>query len=415
MRSIIATAFALIVSIGYLSAQDVIICRNGDEITSKVLKISKTEIEYKKWNNQDGPTYTLEKAEVFMIKYQNGDKDVFKETPAAPAQASNEQATNSNEQTAEAPSEPILATPATNNAELIASYNNYNINEVLKSYYEINKIKNNNVVLNTLAITSSSILSTDEIEISIKPIMNTCGEFDIYGQNTGDIIGRSPYFYGFWKYYKYAIIIKNKTSRIMYIDKASCFGTSSKGNNKTFFDPQEYIVTEGGDSGNSATVNLGSVANALGVGGAVGTLANGVTVGGDKGTFSAMTTTYKDNRILTIPPQGTTVLSEDGAKEHPTKRKKYIVTGSYEIIFCEGRTLVSKTSPIKEFTEENSPETRNYMITYSFDNNLHKCTMVNFGVYVKNFVLLNKKNAIETISSINNNSPKVIFSGTHAK
>ena len=79
-------------------AQDIIICRNGDEISSKVLKVSKTEVEYKKWTNQDGPAYTIEKAEVFMIKYQNGDKDVFKEAPAAQTSSAGEETPADSEQ-----------------------------------------------------------------------------------------------------------------------------------------------------------------------------------------------------------------------------------------------------------------------------------------------------------------------------
>lgn len=59
--------------------------KNGEEIQAKVLTINSQEINYLKWNNQNGPTYTIAINEVFMIKYANGEKDVFndkaKETP----------------------------------------------------------------------------------------------------------------------------------------------------------------------------------------------------------------------------------------------------------------------------------------------------------------------------------------------
>jgi len=58
-------------------SQDVIILKNGDEIQSKVTEVLTDIIKYKKWNNQDGPVYSSNKADVFMIKYQNGTKDVF--------------------------------------------------------------------------------------------------------------------------------------------------------------------------------------------------------------------------------------------------------------------------------------------------------------------------------------------------
>lgn len=46
----------------------------------------------------------------------------------------------------------------------------------------------------------------------------------------------------------------------------------------SFFDSRTYTTSTGSNAGASA--NLGSIAGALGVGGAVGTLANGITVGG---------------------------------------------------------------------------------------------------------------------------------------
>ena len=39
-----------------VSAQDIILKKNADEIQAKVLKVSDTQIEYKKWDNLDGPT-----------------------------------------------------------------------------------------------------------------------------------------------------------------------------------------------------------------------------------------------------------------------------------------------------------------------------------------------------------------------
>ena len=62
---------------GAAMAQDVITLKNGDEINGKVTKVTPTEIEYKLASNPDGPTYTKPVAEIFMVKYENGQKDVF--------------------------------------------------------------------------------------------------------------------------------------------------------------------------------------------------------------------------------------------------------------------------------------------------------------------------------------------------
>lgn len=63
-----------------LSAQDVITLKNGDEIQAKVTKVGDNEIEYKKWSNQNGPTYSKPISEIFMIKYENGEKEVYNQT-----------------------------------------------------------------------------------------------------------------------------------------------------------------------------------------------------------------------------------------------------------------------------------------------------------------------------------------------
>lgn len=60
-------------------AQDIITKHNGEEIQVKVINVNDKEINYIKWSNMNGPTYTIPVSEVFMIKYENGEKDVFNE------------------------------------------------------------------------------------------------------------------------------------------------------------------------------------------------------------------------------------------------------------------------------------------------------------------------------------------------
>ena len=60
-------------------SQDIIMLRTGDEIQSKVEEVGIDIIRYHKFDNVSGPIYTIEKSKVFMIKYQNGSKDVFAE------------------------------------------------------------------------------------------------------------------------------------------------------------------------------------------------------------------------------------------------------------------------------------------------------------------------------------------------
>ncbi len=62
---------------GSLFAQDIIVLHSGDEIEAVVQEVSKSEVWYKKYSFQDGPVYSLPVSDIFMIKYPNGEKDMF--------------------------------------------------------------------------------------------------------------------------------------------------------------------------------------------------------------------------------------------------------------------------------------------------------------------------------------------------
>ncbi len=95
-KSILLSIFSILCS-GFLFAQDIIILKTGIEVKSKVLEITQSEIRYKKFENLDGPTISISKADVVMIKYQNGTNDIIStnqpkqetETPQAPSRLNN--------------------------------------------------------------------------------------------------------------------------------------------------------------------------------------------------------------------------------------------------------------------------------------------------------------------------------------
>lgn len=64
-----------------ISAQDVITTKEGDDIQAKILEVTTTEVKYKKYTNLEGPIYVLSKSDVLIIRYENGEKDVFKDSP----------------------------------------------------------------------------------------------------------------------------------------------------------------------------------------------------------------------------------------------------------------------------------------------------------------------------------------------
>jgi len=72
------TLFAFILLFGFKAvAQDVIVLKNGDEIKSLVQEVGTDYVKYKKFDNQTGPVYNIATSEIFMIKYNNGSRDVF--------------------------------------------------------------------------------------------------------------------------------------------------------------------------------------------------------------------------------------------------------------------------------------------------------------------------------------------------
>ena len=59
------------------SSQDYIFKKNGDEIKVKVVEILKSEVKYRKFDNLYGPIYSIDIADVFIIKYENGTRETF--------------------------------------------------------------------------------------------------------------------------------------------------------------------------------------------------------------------------------------------------------------------------------------------------------------------------------------------------
>lgn len=343
-------------------AQDVLTKRNGDELQVKVTKVSADEVEYKKWANPDGPSYVVPKAEVFMIKYQNGDKDVFDPAPAAkPAEAP------------AAPSAPVKATPAADNAALIEEFNR--VNEALFAAQKANrKGKKACEWIGTIAVTKGSVLSSDEIQVSF--FNEEKSSYDTPYDYKGEASGVNDFNE------KFCVKILNKTSQTLYIDKANSFRIEPDGNYHVYYNAQQTTVNQGGATGGG--VNLGAVTGALGIGGVVNTLAGGVSVGGK--SDHAVSTTYADQRVVAIPPHGTMVLSKD--EDILIQEGGFLSGNTHKMIsFSEDFKNASipqlQKGEYKAFDETSSPATKRYMLTYSADPEFKSAKQLEFSLYVK--------------------------------
>ena len=70
-------AVLLLFAMNRAYGQDTIVKTDGNEIKAKVEEVMDTEIKYRKYDNLSGPVYTIKKSDIFMVKYENGSKDVF--------------------------------------------------------------------------------------------------------------------------------------------------------------------------------------------------------------------------------------------------------------------------------------------------------------------------------------------------
>jgi len=80
MKRIFSISFAVgvFISVSYTGyAQDVIVKKDASSILAKVQSISETDVEYKRWDNLEGPTYKISKSSIMSITYQNGATDTF--------------------------------------------------------------------------------------------------------------------------------------------------------------------------------------------------------------------------------------------------------------------------------------------------------------------------------------------------
>jgi len=59
------------------NAQDKIFIKTGSNMEVKILEININDVKYKKYDNLEGPIYTIDKNKINMIIYENGTKDMF--------------------------------------------------------------------------------------------------------------------------------------------------------------------------------------------------------------------------------------------------------------------------------------------------------------------------------------------------
>lgn len=67
-------------------AQDVIVKKDGSTVVCRIVEVTKTEVIYKKWSDQQGSNYTVNQKDLTAIHHENGTKTTFNAAPAAPTE-----------------------------------------------------------------------------------------------------------------------------------------------------------------------------------------------------------------------------------------------------------------------------------------------------------------------------------------
>ena len=66
--------FLLLLCAASVSAQDVIVKKDGSTIVCRVVELTATEITYKKWSDLNGSNYVMDRSLASAINYENGKK-----------------------------------------------------------------------------------------------------------------------------------------------------------------------------------------------------------------------------------------------------------------------------------------------------------------------------------------------------
>ena len=132
--------------------------------------------------------------------------------------------------------------------------------------------------------------------------------------------------------YTVDVFVYNLTNETMSIDRTQSFFLFPR-SQTAYFDPtvKTQTVTSGNSSG--ATVNLGSVANAVGVGGVVGGILGGVNVGGSSSSATSTTTYVADAPVVHIPPRGHISMGRSFDINHIVSGKGFSKQGDNECVF----------------------------------------------------------------------------------
>ena len=194
---------------------------------------------------------------------------------------------------------------------------------------------------------------------------------------------------------KMQVAIQNKTSKIIYIDKANSFIYINNQPTSLF---SNSVYSSGVTNTSGAAFNLGGVAKAMGLKGGIGALMGATTIGGSSSS-SNITTTY-EQRILAIAPHATEIIYTCSVHLHPLIIDKGEEGGFATFrIGRNGRFIDPNTGQSQKFeiglsrkyTQEATPFNMKFVATYSTNESFEDKQLITTEHYISDVVIDNKR------------------------
>lgn len=290
MKKLIIFACFLMTGVS-ASAQDVLITQEGDVKKVYDVEVGPSTVFYKEADKADAPTLRIKKADVIMIKRKDGTKyDLGNEVSV--------KTMPTNIQTSTPANVTVSSDSQKRNADLINQINGFNPEYVgddtdkdaKRLFCILGYGKDSQVVNDELEVecVTGSMYCYDSKKTVKKAVINGVISNDVTIKDYGTPWYTNPCI---------RLKLKNRSTKTLYIDLGNTFMTRN-GVATAYYIPSSTSTSSSNSSG--ASVNLGAVAGALGVGGALGTLANGIAVGG--GNTSGTVNTIYSQRVIAVPP-----------------------------------------------------------------------------------------------------------------
>ncbi len=199
------------------------------------------------------------------------------------------------------------------------------------------------------------------------------------------------------------LVIYNKTDQVIYVDKANTFAYTN-GTPEMLF--KNSAQTTSNTSSGGASLNLGGVANALGVGGIAGGILGGMTFGGGNSTQTG--TIVYEQRIIPVAPKSISLLytweePRDYFIKGLTKYAESRWSSTKRIRFIDPATGYKEKpdfGTVKSYTEGFTPFSVRGVVKYATDESFETATQATVSNYISDIVIDSYKGVMNPYYSL---------------